>query len=117
MIKLGGNIPENYGSKWKMVGEGRNIDLSFQTWVQLAWCRKEEGKAEASAFQPPSSMCLQEQGVVVTGSKLPTTLLLGIDHPAQISEGQGEVEQDPEVLGPLRALPAAGTSNSLLVEA
>lgn len=61
-------------------------------------------------------MCLQELGVVVTGSKLPSTLFLGVDYPAQIPEGQGEVEQDPEVLSPLRALPAAGTSTSLLVE-
>lgn len=27
MIKLGVNIPENYGSKWKMVGEGRNREI------------------------------------------------------------------------------------------
>lgn len=47
MIKLEDNIPENYGSKWKMVEEGK--DLSFHTWVQFAWCRKEEGKAETSA--------------------------------------------------------------------
>lgn len=29
---------------------------------------------------------------MVTGSKLPTTLFPGVDYPAQIPEGQGEVE-------------------------
>lgn len=29
MIKLGISISENYGSKLKVVGEGRNQDLSF----------------------------------------------------------------------------------------
>lgn len=42
---------------------------------------------------------------------------LGADHPAQLTEGQGEVEQDPAVLGPLKVLPAPGTSTPLLVEA
>lgn len=63
-------------------------------------------------------MCLHELGVVqVTGSKLPKALFLGADYPAQLTEGQGEVEQDPAVLGPLRVLPAPGTSTPLLVEA
>jgi len=44
-------------------------------------------------------------------------LFLGADYPAQFTEGQGEVEQDPVVLGPLRVLPAPGTSTPLLVEA
>lgn len=94
MIKLEYNIPQNYGSKWKMVGEGRICPFI----LEAAWGRKEEAKAEASALYPSTSVCLQELGEVVTGSKLPSTLLLDVNYPAQIPEGQGEVEQDAEVL-------------------
>lgn len=63
-------------------------------------------------------MCLQELGVVqIIGSELPMALFLGADYPAQLTEGQGEVEHNPVVLGPLRVLPAPGTSTPLLVEA
>lgn len=50
-------------------------------------------------------------------SELPTALFLGADYPARLTEGQGDMEQDPVVLGPLRVLPAPGTSTLLMVEA